>query len=363
MNDQNNQNQLVVRDSGPVAHLMDTARFNQLKLVAGVLANGSITPKHLRGNSPTETLANCIRVVNQAIRWELDPFAVADESYVIHGRLGFQGKLVAAVINTRADLVGGLAYEFTGSGDDRTVTVSGIRHDWEEPRSVDLSVRQAQTENEMWRRDPDQKLVYSGAIRWARRHCPEIVLGVLTDDDVDLIAESNGDAVALSDVVEQATDPARLASLEARFASQAAAVPAATALPAPQEPLTAPQEPPTAKTARKRRPRQRKAKVVEATATASENEPVGLTPFGQILQSHDETIDADYLEEALGIYQPLRSLEACRQQHDRRVEMILERDGEEWSDSRIAAHVQLEVALRDAAIQMIRGTRGDRSNS
>ena len=41
--------------------------------------------------------------------------------------------------------------------------------------------------NPMWIRDPDQKLVYSGVVKWARRHCPEIIMGVLTEDDLDRI--------------------------------------------------------------------------------------------------------------------------------------------------------------------------------
>ena len=264
MTEQNQQSQqLVVRDDGPISYLLDTAKFGQLKLIAGVLANCSITPRHLRGDSAGATLANCIRVTNQALRWELDPFSVADESYVIHGRLGYQGKLVAAVINARADLIGGLSYEFAGSGDDRTVTVSGIRRDWDSPRTVQLTVRQGRTENEMWRSDPDQKLCYSGAIRWARRHCPEIVLGVLTDDDVDTIASrsstSNGESVILGEVVEQATDPTKIASLEARFSSGAPTVDAPAALPAPT-PI---------KPKRKRSPRKKKVPVAVAETVVS----------------------------------------------------------------------------------------------
>ena len=40
----------------------------------------------------------------------------------------------------------------------------------------------------MWTKDPDQKLAYCGALRWARRHCPEVVDGVLSDEDLDVMA-------------------------------------------------------------------------------------------------------------------------------------------------------------------------------
>ena len=180
----------VVEDRGPLAHLMDTARFEHLQRIALIMANASLIPDHLKGKNAQQTLGNCFLVVNQALRWGLDPFSVAAETYAVSGKLGFQGKLIAALVNARANLVGNLRYEFKGSGDNRTVTVIGRFSDEDEERTVDLSVAQAKTGNKMWSTDPDQKLIYSASTKWARRHCPEVLLGVLTDDDIDRIAEN-----------------------------------------------------------------------------------------------------------------------------------------------------------------------------
>ena len=180
----------VVEDHGPLAYLLDTARFEHLQRVSTLLASASLTPAHLKGNNPAATMGNCFQVVNQSLRWGLDPFAVAAETYVVQNKLGFQGKLIAALINSRANLSGRLRYEFDGAGDDRTVTVIGRFDSEEDERVITLSVKQGKTTNKMWTSDPDQKLVYSGATKWARRHCPEIMLGVLTDDDLERIAES-----------------------------------------------------------------------------------------------------------------------------------------------------------------------------
>lgn len=180
----------VVEDNGPLAHLMDTARFEHLQRIATIMANASLIPDHLKGNNSQQTLGNCFLVVNQSLRWGLDPFAVAAETYSVGGKLGFQGKLVAALVNARANLQGKLRYEFSGAGDERTVNVVGQFKDEETERTVTLSVGQARTKNQMWTSDPDQKLIYSAATKWARRHCPEVLLGVLTDDDIDRIAEN-----------------------------------------------------------------------------------------------------------------------------------------------------------------------------
>lgn len=176
---------LVVEDSSQISHLMDTARFEHLQRIARMLGNSALTPKHLHGSTPEETLANCFRVVNQAIRWQFDPFAVADETYVVSGKLGYQGKLVAAVIHTRAGLEGRLTCSFEGTGDKRKITITGkFRHE-SDPRIITLEVGQAKTQNKLWTVDPDQKLWYSGVIKWARRHCPEVIMGVLTEDDLE----------------------------------------------------------------------------------------------------------------------------------------------------------------------------------
>jgi hypothetical protein len=68
-----------------------------------------------------------------------------------------------------------------------------------------LSVGQAKTSNKMWTSDPDQKLVYSGATKWARRHCPEIMLGVLTDQDLEVMRENSPTITTLSVTADKPT--------------------------------------------------------------------------------------------------------------------------------------------------------------
>ncbi len=192
---------LVVHDNSAADYLMDTAKFEHCYRIAKAMASASLLPDHLRMTGPKghkkllsqdQINANCFRVVNQSLRWKMDPFAVVDCTYVVANKLGYEGKLIAAVVNARAGLVGRLSYKFSGSGQDRTITVSGQFRGETEPCTIDLSVKQAKTDNQMWRTDPDQKLVYSGATKWARRFCPEVVLGVLTDDDLEHIEATAG---------------------------------------------------------------------------------------------------------------------------------------------------------------------------
>jgi len=194
----------VVEDDSPLAYIMDTAKFEHCYRIAEAMSRASLIPQHLKGGTKEETAANCFLVVNQALRWHMDPFLIAPETYSIQGKLGYQGKLVAAVINTRAGLAEKLRYDFSGEKgtDNFSVTVSGRFEGEAEPRTVSVNVGQAKTQNQMWTKDPEQKLVYTGSIRWARRHAPEVIMGVVTDDDLDAVKEQ-----AMIDNMKQVKSP------------------------------------------------------------------------------------------------------------------------------------------------------------
>lgn len=198
----------VVEDHGPLAYIMDSGRFEHMFRIASVMAGASLIPEHMwknkSGELALETVkANCFLVVNQAFRWGMDPFAVVPETYVVGGKLGFQGKLIAAVINAKAGLEHDLDYEFSGKvgTDDFQVRVFATKKGESKPREITLTVGQGKTSNDMWRKDAEQKLCYSGATKWARRHSPQTILGILTDDDIDRIMENQGPAVKAAKVV------------------------------------------------------------------------------------------------------------------------------------------------------------------
>ncbi len=169
---------------------VELSKFELVEKMTRMLAHSAFVPKHLVDkDDPLRTQANCFRVALQAHNWDRNVFDVADRSYVTNGKLGYEGKLIASVVNTRAGLKGRLAYKYTGAGEDRTVEVSGTFRDESEPRTITLSFKQAKTNNEMWTKDPDQKLAYCGALRWARRHCPEVIDGVMSEEDLEVIGE------------------------------------------------------------------------------------------------------------------------------------------------------------------------------
>jgi hypothetical protein len=187
---------LIVQDNTSISYLMDTAKFEHCYRIAKLMATASLIPDHLRMDMKTKQLlpqeqvqGNCFMIVNQSLRWGFDPFAVAPETYIVGGKLAYQGKLVGAAVNALAGLVGDLQYEFSGKPgtDDFTITVIGQKVGEDKPRTVSVSVGQAKTDNQMWRKDPEQKLVYTGNIKWARRHSPGVIMGIMIQEDLEEI--------------------------------------------------------------------------------------------------------------------------------------------------------------------------------
>jgi hypothetical protein len=172
-------NRPVLRPAAPDIGLVPASLSEAMKL-AEMMATARLVPKDLQ-KSP----ADCLMVIQQAVRWQMDPFAVAQECSVIQGKLMHSGKLVAAVVNSRGNLSQRLSFEYKGGGEDRTINVSGQLQGETTPRTVSVVLKNAKTNNRVWQSQPDQQLMYHGVRVWARRHTPELMLGVYSPEEFD----------------------------------------------------------------------------------------------------------------------------------------------------------------------------------
>ena len=148
--------------------------------LAEMMARGKLVPSHLH-NSP----GDCLMVIEASMRWQMSPFAVAQCTSVIQGKLMFEGKLVAAALNASGLLSSRLDYEFSGAGQQRAVIVRATVKGEAKPREVTVFLADAKTSNSLWTKQPDQQLVYAGTRVWARRHAPEVMLGVYAPEEFD----------------------------------------------------------------------------------------------------------------------------------------------------------------------------------
>jgi hypothetical protein len=137
-------------------------------------------PSYLRNNAP-----DCAAITMQALKWNFDPFSVAQKSYKVKDVLAYEAQLIAAVVNTRSGIKGRLKYAFEGEGATLTCTVTGIL-EGEEYSYTSPPVGSITTKNSpLWKTDPQQQLGYYSARSWARRYTPEVLLGVYDRDEAE----------------------------------------------------------------------------------------------------------------------------------------------------------------------------------
>lgn len=155
--------------------------FSEAVALAGWMARSKMVPKHFHGK-PEE----CLVIIEQAMRWEMSPYAVIQCASMVHERPMYEGKLVGAVVNARGPLYGlsgRLHYDYSGEGAARKIVAWGLLDGRREEVEVEWS--KAKTSNEHWTKQPDQQLAYHAARVWARRHMPELMLGVYSPEEME----------------------------------------------------------------------------------------------------------------------------------------------------------------------------------
>ncbi|MDP2358692.1 MAG: recombinase RecT [Beijerinckiaceae bacterium] len=209
-----NYQTVQMSDTGSGGGLLMPRSFGEVVAFAELMARAQLAiPKHLRENAGA-----CMAVAMQALRWEMDPFSVANKSYFVNDRLAYEAQLVHSVIASRAPIRGRLKVEYDGAGPSRRCRVWARLRDEDEvveywsPPFAAINPKNSP----LWKNDPDQQLFYFSARSFARRHFPDVIMGVLTRDEVD-------DSSPMRDVTPQ-NGGARLAEKLAAGAAAAAQI-------------------------------------------------------------------------------------------------------------------------------------------
>lgn len=173
----------------PMNALMPTDMRSAMDL-ATMMAKAKLVPTHLQDKP-----GDCLLVIEQATRWGMSPFAVAQCTSVISGKLMFEGKLVSAALNASGILSTRMTYTFEGEGAHRALIASATIRGETEFRTIRCTLAEARTSNGMWTKQPDQQLVYFTTRAWARRHAPEVMLGVYSPEEFDAPTQFHGTTI------------------------------------------------------------------------------------------------------------------------------------------------------------------------
>jgi len=190
--------------------IIDMEKFAQMERFAMSMAQSqSMIPKHMQGN-----VGDCMAVTMQALQWGMNPFAVAQKTFVISGVMGYEAQLINAVITTNAPITGRLEFDWFGPWENilgqhenveakngKKTKISGKWAEADEaglgikvwativgeskPRVLTLLLAQASPRNSpLWGTDPKQQIAYLAIKRWARLYCPDVIMGVYSPDEL-----------------------------------------------------------------------------------------------------------------------------------------------------------------------------------
>ena len=149
--------------------------FAKLMSVSGICVRPTF-----RGNPGA-----CLAVALQAFRCGGDPFAWANKAYIVNDQIVYEAQLVHAIVNSSSVLQRRLRPFYEGEGADRRCRIVGFVKgedeplEYESPPIGNIAVKNSP----LWKGDPDQQLFYYSSRAWARRHVPEILLGIYAPDE------------------------------------------------------------------------------------------------------------------------------------------------------------------------------------
>lgn len=189
--------------------------FEACNQIVDMMVQCATLPAHLKNKG------ECFRIVAQASQWGMNPFAVAECTSVVHGRLCYEGKLVHAVLINMGAIKGSLDFEYSGNPgtDQRTVVVSGTLQNGQ-IRTVTGTVADWKTTGagSPWKPGAyDRQLAYRGTREWARMWAPQAVLGVYAPDEIEDVKTVQAESVTTTTVA----DPKPAKSKKAKDQEQA----------------------------------------------------------------------------------------------------------------------------------------------
>jgi hypothetical protein len=144
--------------------------------LAKAFADSKMVPDHFK-----KSVGDCYIAINLANHYGMEPWMLMQEMYIIQGKPMMSGKMATAILNH--SLADPLRPEYSGEGDERTIKLTGRPEGEASPLSVTLKVKDAKTQNEQWKKNPDQMLMYAASRMWGRRYTPDIILGIVFDDE------------------------------------------------------------------------------------------------------------------------------------------------------------------------------------
>lgn len=157
--------------------------FRQYFKMASELCKADIIPQAYKGKVADTAIA-----IDMANRMGVSPMMVMQSMYVVKGKPSWSGQACLSFIRAKFTDVK-VIYVGTKGTDDRGCYVKATDKDGDvlEGTTVTMAMAKAEgwTSNSKWRNMPEQMLAYRAASFFSRVHCPETLMGVQVEGEVE----------------------------------------------------------------------------------------------------------------------------------------------------------------------------------
>ena len=157
--------------------------FRESYKLASVFAKSSLVPQQYQGKTE-----DCAIAVDMAERMGVTPLMVMQNLYVVKGKPSWSGQACMSFIKAK---YGDAMPIYTGERgtDSRGCYVRVKTPEGEIIEGTEVTIAMAKAEgwmnNSKWKNMPEQMLAYRAAAFFARVYCPEILMGVQVEGEVE----------------------------------------------------------------------------------------------------------------------------------------------------------------------------------
>lgn len=189
--------EVVTQQQAQVSMFLNEQRFEFAQRIGKMLASSTMIPEQFRNN-----IGNCLIALNLSERLGIDVFGLMQTSFVVHGRPGFEAKLLIALFNSKSMLFKPpLRWEMKGDfpkGKDAACRAYAIDKETGEilyGEWIDWQLVKAEgwdsKAGSKWLTMPGQMFRYRAASWFINVYEPGLKMGIMTLDELEDMAPVN----------------------------------------------------------------------------------------------------------------------------------------------------------------------------
>lgn len=191
---------------GALSVFADSASFETALRMAKCLASSTVVPKEYHDN-----VGNCMIAIEMASRINTSPMMVMQNLYIVNGRPAWSSQWIIAMINSSRRYKTELQFEFGRDKADGGLSCRAWAEDYSGHKVYGPKITMNMANDEgwtskngsKWKTMPDVMIQYRAASFFGRMNCPDMIMGIYSQEEVLDMGELPTDGFAL--VVDPAT--------------------------------------------------------------------------------------------------------------------------------------------------------------